>query len=153
MNALPDLPSIFRERVAPFFPNATPAEAPVADLEAPSSFFLREDGNLLWIEMAVTVFGRNELPVYLEKLQKIQAAFPSSFWAVLAAPGFETGVEDILELVRVPVRIFRYREKEEKVTILPPTAAPPTSWQRLTREELREFIQLDLDLASRQYKA
>ncbi len=46
-----------------------------------------------------------------------------------------------------------HKKKDTKVMILPPATGTTASWHRLTREELREFIQLELDLASQQYKA
>ena len=147
------------------------------------SFLLREGENIFWVELISIHFSRREISDYLDKARQIQSAFPSGVLGILAAPDFEPGIREQLDLLRIPVRLFRYQEGMplgvsvraahesvlwlEEVTVSRSDRIPPpcfsvnadpaadipleenltSSWNRLSREELREFIQLELEVA------
>ena len=171
---------LFREAVALLLPNTISIDWPDASLKSPQSFLLREGENVFWVEVTSSLFTRNEITDYLDRARKIQSVTPLNLCGILAAPDFETGIRELLELIRIPVRLFRYREAvplgvppsfqepvlcieeisvfSEKPSVYPPQAeipieplsvGPGSPRSRLGREELREFIQLELDMASR----
>lgn len=156
-----------REALALLFPNAVPADAPSENLKTAHSFFLRDGETLFWVELAAARFSREGISDYLSKVHQIEAASASRVCGILGAPDFEPGVQELLELIRIPVRLFHYREAilwiEELtsrsvmernppfpplhpgVAVRPPAAYRTRAWNRLSREELREFVQLELD--------
>lgn len=180
-----NFPLCFREAIVLLFPTAVPFDWPDRALGPPSSFFLREGENILWVELVSSPFTRNDISDYLAKARQIQSACPSAITGILAAPKFEAGIIELLEFIRIPIRLLRYQEAfplgssgrsnqetalwleeittdrpSDKIQGLPmpfkedsvenvSTEPPGTSWNRLSREELREFIQLELDVASR----
>ena len=176
--------SFFREAVRLLFPAARLFDALNASLGSDHSFFLREGENIYWVEVVSVPFSRNEISDYLTKARQIQSSVPSGLSGILAAPHFEAGVQELLELIRIPVRLFRYQEtfpltspfgpsvnesalwieeltpsasekshtpasaSVEDSAHVHPSEGTPSKWNRLSREELREFIQLELELAS-----
>lgn len=165
---------LIREGVLRLFPGVL-AKTPVQPEGGSSqTFFLRDGGNLLWAEIVLAPFVREEIPNYLAKASRLERLFSNGIQGILAAPEFEAGIPELMEFIRIPVRLFRYHvgldQKDsllclEEKTVSRPASAPtpgdpaiPTelrevrpaaelSWNRLNREELREFIQLDLDAA------
>ncbi len=176
-----------REALTRLFPKATPVSGPCERLVTPSCYFLRDGETSLWIEMMTSVFTRQEICDYLAKAREIQPFFASGITGVLAAPDFESGSRELLELIEFPIRCFRYREAvplgpapasfprgavlwiesvpaltvpvenfpekhvpafEEKPLPEFPAVETVSSCHRLNREELREFIQLELDALS-----
>jgi len=176
---------LLREAVALLFPRAIPFDWPDRGLGPPSSFFLREGDSIFWVEAASGPFTRNHISDYLGKARQIQSVFPLPVTGVLVAPQFEAGIEELLELIRIPIRLFRCQEvfplaqaghleqesalcleeltprpSSARISVAEPTAGEnhaaeipamnsSTSWNRLSREELREFIQFELDVAHR----
>lgn len=179
----PDALAFFQEAAIRLFPNARPAEFPDPSLKSSHSFIFREGENLFWFEIAPETFTREQIPDFLGKARRFEAAYPGKADVLLAAPCYEEGVRELLDFVRVPIRIFRFRfgsaDSEtalwlEELTptglvpgtssrrsysdeeTLPAVSAEPSSgdsvaqellWNRLSREELREFIQLEIDAA------
>jgi len=129
----------------------------------PDTLFLQKKGDLLWVEVLKASFSRHEISDYLTKASRIQSRFPSGISGILIAPDFEAGVQELMELVKFPVRLFKYREENsppgesvgwlEEITLhgKPAESTPPEEplslCNRLNREELREFIQLEIDVA------
>ena len=173
----------FQEAALRLFPDARPAEFPDPSLKSSHSFVFRQGENLFWFEVASETFTRDEIPDFLGKARRLEAAFPGKADVLLAAPRYEEGVRELLGFVRVPIQIFRFGfgesdsetalwlEELTPASSLPPSSfrrphpdgeIPPAispepsgasvaqelSWSRLSREELREFIQLEIDAAS-----
>ena len=175
-----------REALAHLFPGAHPLTGPCEKLASPSSYFLRDGQESLWVEIVPTPFTRVEICDYLARARQVQPLFPSGITGILVAPEFEPGARELLELIEFPIRCLRYQEatplgpreeiqdllrgpllwiesvlafssgpgkpvsespalREEPLTPPPETSVP---CQRLNREELREFIQLELDAVS-----
>lgn len=179
----PQWPALLREALSFLFPTAVSFEWPDTNLKSPPSFFLRDGEKILWVEFVSLPFSRNEIPGYLQKAKQIQSAAGSGISGILFAPDFEAGVRELLEFIRIPVRLFRCQEaiplgplgRSSQETVLwfqeiMPSPSHPTvlplpfpqpdslletppeihlqSSNRLSREELREFIQLELDVAA-----
>ena len=177
-----NLPTLFRESIALLFPNAVSFDWPDGSLVSPRTIFLRENENIFWVEFTPIPFTRNEISGYLAKARQIQSTISSGISGVLVAPEFETGVRELLELIRIPMRFLRYREAfslgllgrhthesvlcleeivgsdpgkgslpaglpQKKILSEPFSVGAGSLRNRLSREELREFIQLELDLA------
>ena len=183
-----DLISLCREALTLLFPNTQPVKGPAERLTSPSCYFLREGGKIHWVEIISTPFSRVEICDYLAKARQVRTLFPSGISGILAAPEFEPGVRELLELIEFPIQCLRYREAlplglrepsqnflrgpllwiepvhtypsqaprlaieppyagEEKIVPLPESESVALC-QRLSREELREFIQLELDAVS-----
>ena len=130
----------------------------------PKSIFLQQEDHLLWIEVVKVSFSRREISDFLSKAGQIQSRYTQPIFGILVAPDFETGVQELMGLVKIPIRLFKYREESslegwlEEITIShkveePPPEDPPTPHNRLNREELREFIQFEIDDASSKYKS
>lgn len=175
--------ALVREALRHFLPKAAVCEALEEDLKSERSLFMREGKNIYWIEISPLPFTRAEITDYLSRARRIQILFPAALSGVLVAPEFETGVRELLEFIRIPVRLFRCQEalpleaslspSLESILCLqeinpsaapraesfyPPLANEPPcsepaveeitiSQHRLNREELKEFIQLELDVA------
>lgn len=131
----------------------------------PESLFYRQGDQLLWVEWMASPFSRQGISDYLDKARQVQARFPAGLSAVIVAPEFEEDIRELLALVRIPIRLFKYQETfsasqsawwlEEvhtpKKPVEPvPEEAPPIS-SRLSREELREFVQLEIDMVRGKY--
>lgn len=178
----PHLLSLLHEALSLLFPTAVFFDWPETTPRSPPSLFLRDGENILWAEFVFAPFSRNEISDYLQKARQIQSTAPSGISGILFAPDFEAGVQELLEFIRIPVRLFRYQEgiplgplgrsfqetvlwfqevtasasdkiilpvssaEENFLPEIPAEALPPSS-SRLSREELREFIQLELDVA------
>lgn len=180
-----NLVPLLREAMGFLFPNAVPFDWPDGSLKSDHSLFFRNTEGIVWLEFVTVPFSRNEITNYLAKARQIQSLCSSGIAGVLAAPDFEAGVRELLELIRIPTRFLHYQEiaplgrlgrsphesalwiqelttshspesaaalptlqnENPQVDVLPPSLRP--SWNRLSREELREFIQLELDLAGR----
>lgn len=172
--------SLFQEAVRELFPEAQNTEIADENLKSDHSFFFRAASALVWVEVSRENFSRDAIPDYLGRARRLEAYFQSNFCAFLAAPQFETGVRELLEFIRLPVRIFRYQvgkcgqesalwlEEISSTPVVSPMPGAPLpeplasevpsdewqasklelGWNRLTREELREFIQLELDTAA-----
>ena len=185
----PTLSLLFREAIAFLFPNAVSTDGLGREFSTPHCFCLREGEDFLWFQLALVPFSRSEISDYLAKARQIQMSFPSGIYGILAAPDFEAGVQELLEFVRIPIRLFRYREvisleigepsrssihesvlwieeltpSSSKISLpFPPRMdkttdtlleESPSSYNRLNREELGEFIQFELDDASHKYKS
>ncbi len=134
-------------------------------MDAPEPLFFRQGEHLIWVERVGGLFSRQAISDYLAKTRQVQARFPQNLSAVIVAPDFEEGVRELLALVRIPIRFFQYSQKDspslksgwleevvlrEKAVELAREELPLLS-NRLSREELREFIQLEIDLASGKY--
>ena len=130
----------------------------------PSSIFFEQGETLLWIEVVRVPFSRSEISDFLTKTRQIQSRFSRPLSGILVAPDFETGIQELMELVKIPIRLFKYREEAslegwlEEITVShnrerQQSEDPPTPHNRLNREELREFIQLEIDDASGKYKS
>lgn len=178
------LPS-FRQAVSGLFPRAVFVDWPDPRFASSHSFLLREGEQILWIDWVQSSFSRDQIPDYLARTREINLIFRSPLQGVLIAPNFEAGVPEMLGLIRMPVRLFRFREDRslkadrpamwfEEIDSTPRERTPrpslrrtehpgvkmsssggspsPAPWHRLSREELREFIQLELDFALHQYK-
>lgn len=174
---------LFRQAVSGLFPRAVFVDWPDPRLGSARSFLLREGEQILWIDWAQVSFSRDQIPDYLARTQEINLIFRSPLQGVLIAPDFEAGVPEMLGLIRMPIRLFRFREGRpldadrpavqfEEIDSAPregtprpllrrtersgakmsSSGGPPAPWHRLSREELREFIQLELDFALHQYK-
>lgn len=175
---------LLREAVSLLFPKAIPFDWPDRGLGPPSSFFLREGDSIFWVEAASGPFTRNHISDYLGKARQIQSVSPLSVTGVLVAPQFEAGIEELLELIRIPIRLFRCQEvfslarsgsleqesalcleeltprpSSARISVVEPTVnenrpaeipamGSSSLWNRLSREELREFIQFELDVAN-----
>lgn len=150
---------LIRDLIRGFLPKSVFLECPDALLRSPHSFFLREGENFFWLEAVRELFTRESLPDYLAKARRVQAIFPAGVTGILLAPQFEAGVPELFEWMRFSVRLFRYKACEtpepgfhiEECRPNPhssdtASAGTSTTWNRLTREELREFIDLELDL-------
>lgn len=177
-----ELAPFIQEAFLLLFPNAIRYRWPDTGLESSTCFFLREADRLFWVEVATAPFSKGDITDYLAKACKIQSSSPSEVCGLLAAPDFEGGVRELLELVRMPVRFFSYHKAvplgplrepipspvlwiREMTTCPPSPVSPPAgpasssrmedssvdlpvaSWSRLNREELKEFIQFELDAA------
>ncbi len=169
LRELPVVSALLQEATVRLFPRARPLDVGDECLKSPHSLFFRDGNYLLWIELALVPFSREEIPNYLGKASRIQSLFPLEMIAILAAPHFESGVKELLELTRLSIRLFRYQVGtsgletalwvEEMTRCIPqppprspegssgswPASCPEVSWSRLSREELSEFIQLELD--------
>lgn len=176
--------SLFRQAVSLIFPSALPfAGSPDPLTPSAYSFFLREKEKMIWVEVATVPFTGREVSDYLAKARQIESTCSSEILGILFAPGFEKGIPETMEMIRIPLRLFRYhtgipldacaRTNQESALwieeltpsfrprpapsplsslppiprILPPETAP-SSRNRLTREELRDFIQLELEMVS-----
>ena len=174
--------SFVREALFLFFPLAVPHEVLKADFKSDGTFFLKEGKKIYWIEIVPAPFTRNEITDYLARARQTQSLFPTGLAGVLAAPEFESGVKELLEFIRIPMRLFRCQEglplrpsfscAPESVLCLQEITAPPpdtagarlpfmeevpgperegegmtAAQNRLSREELKEFIQLELEMA------
>lgn len=148
-------PSVLvRDFIRGLLPKASFLECPDPALRTPHSFFLREGESLFWAEVAQHPFTREEIPDYLAKARQIQTVFPAGVTGILIAPQFEKGVAELFEWMRLTVRLFCYEAgKTPEIQTCPGTSPepPPPTWNRLTREELREFIQIELDLLSHDF--
>ena len=107
-------------------------------------------------------FSREKIPEFLTKAERIQAETPSKLAGIVIAPEFEPGIDGLLKLLHLPLRFFSYQEwqdapvrksfayvlpPEEPACLSPGPEVSSHSTHRLSREELREFIQLELDMA------
>lgn len=158
---------LIQEAVALVYPRAASSQVTT---DSGTSFYLKEGNQLIWVEISVTPFPKDRLPEYLAMAKQVQAKFPLEIVGILAAPDFETGVRELLELIRIPLHLWRYQRSEtptaafwiEELTSPPnrgsrePEAVPEepisegsTPYGRLSREELREFIQFELDASKR----
>ena len=163
-----DLLGLFQEGVQRLFPAAKPLEGPGGNLSSDHTFFLSEGANVIWVEITLRPFSNQDIPDYLSKARKIQEVFPRGMKGLLAAPGFEEGVQGLLGLLRMTVQFLHYESgtamwirdiTPAPFEISPTEASPyapapralpeavPFAWNRLSREELREFIQLEIDAA------
>lgn len=180
--------ALCRQGLEQFFPHASVFNDGIDKFSNPSSYFLEEKGKMRWVEIITVPFTRTELCDYLAKARQVKQMFPLKIEGVLAAPEFDPGVYELLEVVELPVQCLRYQgaiplgppeesldfyrknffwmeplrvmssdlapslsceppyEDGEANQEMPPE--PVSSCQRLTREELREFIQFELDAAS-----
>ena len=131
----------------------------------PESLFYRQGDQLFWVESTASPFTRQEISDYLSKARQVQARFPVGLSAVIVSPEFEEGIRELLALLRIPIRLFKYREThsssqaawwleevllEKKQTEPTPEEVPPV-FNRLSREELREFVQLEIDMVRGKY--
>lgn len=153
-----DLTILIRDFIRGLLPKAIFLQCPDAALRSPHSFFLREEENFFWVETVQQPFTREGIPDYLTKARHVQSVFPAGVNGILLALRFEEGVPELFEWMRLTVRLFRYQVGEDGGSVeecLPNqplssarAVGTSTTWNRLTREELREFIDLELDLLS-----
>lgn len=107
----PNLLRLCRETLLSVLRDAVPAEEGPPDLTTPACYFLRQGKELLWVEIVTFPFSRQEISDYLAKALQIHSRLPLiPMSGVLMAPEFEEGVWRLLQFVRIPIRIFRYRE-------------------------------------------
>lgn len=144
-----------RDTIGKMFPRAVIFEGVPGELKSPYSLFFRDGETLIWAEVKLEPFRKDQISDYLFKAQKIQTFSRSEIQGILVAPQFEAGVHELLHLIRFPVRIFRYRGALSLAENGDRYGAPEKiihASNRLSREELREFIQLELEVAVNQYK-
>ena len=147
-----DLRKLFHDAAANLFPGARPLDVSDKHLNFDTGFFLKEGENVIWAEIVPGHFSSREITGYLSKARSLETIFPGGIKAVLLAADFEKGVQELLALLRFPVRFLRYELGATLTDVTPPArleaALPPGARNRLSREELREFIQLEIDLGS-----
>ena len=165
---------LIREGILRLFPGAPAQTPPGPEADSLQTFFFREGGNLFWTEIVLAPFVREEIPNYLAQASRLERLYSNGIQGILVASEFGAGIPELMEFIRIPVRLFQYHtgldQKDsllwlEEKTVSRPALAPlpgiqtvppevreekpaaELSWNRLNREELREFIQLDLDAA------
>ena len=147
-----DLRKLFREATGHLFPGARPLDLSDKHLSFDTGFFLTEGENVVWVEIVPGPFSSREITDYLSKVRSLETVFPRGIKAVLLAPDFEKDVQELLTLLRFPVRFLRYELGAALTDVTPParieTVLLPGTRNRLSREELREFIQREIDLGS-----
>lgn len=166
--------SDIQRAVSILFPEAVPMECPDPSLQNSHSFFLQDGGGgTLWVEVVLVTFSREQITDYLAQAKQIEIHYHCPVTGILISQDYEPGVCELLSLVRIPIRFFRIQNSSspsivssqeilevtpfqinsssKKLSSSKETQISPISsrgvWNRLTREELREFIQLELDFA------